>query len=356
MNYLLNFNGEKYSETVKKLFRVRKCMKNLKSNIAVVAIGGNALSAGLSTIKEQTARAQKAANLVKMLVNHNLNVVVVHGNGPQVGVAYLKELAGLKENLPPLNLAYCDALTQAEIGSMLELAIINSINAERPDFEVLTIVTQVEVKKDDPAFRNPVKPVGPFYSRHEIKELHSRFPDWVIKHEPGRGYRRVVPSPAPVKVFASSSIPDAFRTAQVIIAGGGGGIPVVRNPDNTFDMVDAVVDKDKTAVQIALDIGASFLFMLTGVPQVAVNFGKPEQAFLSIVTVDQMKKYLAQGHFPPGSMGPKVEAAIRFVEGTGGEAIITDSQHIEAALARKAGTVVVGKYRQLELFDFGERA
>ncbi len=322
-------------------------MINSDSHIAVVAIGGNALSEGLSSMEEQMTRAQKAANLVKILVKHGLNVVVVHGNGPQVGVAYLKQLAGLKENLPPLNLAYCDALTQAEIGSMLELAIINSINTEHPDFEVLTIITQVEVNKDDPAFRDPVKPVGPCYSREEMQDLHERFPDWTVKHEPGRGFRRVVPSPAPVKVFASSSIPDAFRTAQVIIAGGGGGIPVVRNADNTFDMVDAVVDKDKTAVQIALDIGASFLFMLTGVPQVAIHYHTPKQSFLGRVPVARMRQYLDQGHFPPGSMGPKVEAAIRFVEGTGGEAIITDSQHVEAALEKQAGTIVVSDGKNL---------
>ena len=246
-------------------------------NIAVVAIGGNALSDGRSSIKEQMRRAYLAAELVKTLVDRNFDVVVVHGNGPQVGMAYLRQLAGIKENIPPLTLAMCDALTQGEIGTMLELAIINTVNKEKPGFDVLTIVTQVEVREDDPAFKNPTKPVGPFYTKHEAEELQRQFPDWTITEERGRGYRRVVPSPIPIKAFSASSIPDAFKTANVIIAGGGGGIPVIRRPDNTFELVDAVIDKDRTACLIALDIKATHFFVLTGVPHVCLDFGKPTQ-------------------------------------------------------------------------------
>ncbi len=306
--------------------------------IAVVAIGGNALSDGKTPISEQMKRAYKAAELIKILVDEDFNVVVVHGNGPQVGVQYLRSLAGLKENIPPLNLALCDALTQAEIGTMLELAIINTINREKPDFEVLTIVSQVEVKADDPAFKNPTKPVGPFYTKEEAKEMKKRFPDWTIVEDSGRGYRRVVPSPKPIKVFSASSIPSSFETANVVIAGGGGGIPVVRKKDNTFELVDAVIDKDRTASLIALEINATHFFLLTGVPHVSINYGKPDEKSLYDISVEEAKKYLKEGHFPPGSMGPKIESAILFTEKTGGVSIITDSSHIKDALAGKEGT------------------
>jgi len=308
--------------------------------IAVIAIGGNALSDGRSTIEEQMRRAYQAAELVKDLVLRDFRIVVVHGNGPQVGLAYLRQQAGLKENLPPLDLAMCDAQTQAEIGTMLELAIINTINHEKPDFEVLTIVSQVEVRADDPAFQNPTKPVGPFYKADEVADIHRRFPDWTIIEDAGRGYRRVVPSPKPVKVFATSIIPSAFREARVVIAGGGGGIPVVRRNDHTFELVDAVIDKDRTSCLVALGIRASHFFLLTGVPHVAIHFGKPEQRSLHDVDAAAMRRHLAEGHFPPGSMGPKIEAAIEFAEKTGGTAIITDAAHIGAALDGREGTRV----------------
>ncbi len=306
--------------------------------IAVVAIGGNALSDGKTPIEEQMKRAYKAAELIKILVDEEFHVVVVHGNGPQVGIQYLRSLAGIKENIPPLNLALCDALTQAEIGTMLELAIINTINKDKPEFEVLTIVSQVEVKADDPAFKNPTKPVGPFYTKEEAEDIKKQFPEWTIIEDSKRGYRRVVPSPKPVKVFSASSIPDAFKTADVVIAGGGGGIPVIRKPDNTFELVDAVIDKDRTAALIALEIKASHFFLLTGVPHVSINYGEPDEKSLYDITIEEAKKYLKEGHFPPGSMGPKIESAILFSSKTGGTAIITDSSNIKNALKGIEGT------------------
>ncbi len=307
-------------------------------NIAVVAIGGNALSDGNTPSKEQLKRAYQAAKLIEILYNEGFKVVVVHGNGPQVGMAYLRQLAGLKENIHPLNLALCDALTQAEIGTMLELAIINTINKKNPEFEVLTIVSQVEVLKDDPGFDNPSKPVGPFYSKDELEEIKEKFPDWIMKEDSGRGYRRVVPSPKPVKVFSSHIIPDAFKKADVIIAGGGGGIPVVRNKDNTFELVDAVIDKDRTASLIAKEVGASHFFLLTGVPHVLINFGKENEEVVYKMSVKEAKRFLSEGQFPAGSMGPKIEASIDFVEATSNEAIITNSENILKALKGEEGT------------------
>ncbi len=307
-------------------------------NVAVVAIGGNALSDGNTPPKDQLKRAYQAAKLIEILYKEGFKVVVVHGNGPQVGMAYLRQLAGLKENIHPLNLALCDALTQAEIGTMLELAIINTINKKNPAFEVLTIVSQVEVLKDDPGFDNPSKPVGPFYSEDELEEIKEKFPDWIMKEDSGRGYRRVVPSPKPVKVFSSHIIPDAFKKADVIIAGGGGGIPVVRNEDNTFELVDAVIDKDRTASLIAKEVGASHFFLLTGVPHVLINFGKKNEEIVYKMSVKEAKRFLSEGQFPAGSMGPKIEASIDFVEATSNEAIITNSENILKALKGEEGT------------------
>lgn len=306
---------------------------------AVVAIGGNFLSDGKSDTLEQMKRAYKAAELIKILVNKDFNVVVVHGNGPQVGMTYLRQLEGQKTGIPPLNLALCNALTQAEIGTLLELAIINTINRERPGFDVLTLVSQVEVKGDDPAFQNPTKPIGPFLTKEEAERMKELFPQWTIIEDSGRGYRRVVPSPVPINVFSSTSIADTFKTANVIIAGGGGGIPVVRNPeDDTFELVDSVIDKDRTAFLIAQEIKATHFFLLTGVPHVSINFGTPDEKALYGVNVADAKNYLAQGQFPAGSMGPKIEAAINFAEATGGTAIITDAEYIADALDEKEGT------------------
>jgi carbamate kinase len=307
--------------------------------IAVVAIGGNFLSDGKSPMDEQLERAYKAAELIRLLTNRDFKVVVVHGNGPQVGLTYLRQLAGRKVNIPPLNLALCNALTQAEIGTMLELAIINTVNLEKPDFDVLTLLSQVEVRSDDPAFQNPTKPIGPFLTKEEAEEMKKKFPHWTFIEDSGRGYRRVVPSPVPIDVFCSHAIPDAFRSANVVIAGGGGGIPVVRNPKtNTFELVDSVIDKDRTAYLIALEIMATHFFLLTGVPHVSIHFGTPQEKSLFDVSVEEAKKYMADGQFPVGSMGPKIESAINFAENTGGTAIITNADHIVDALENKEGT------------------
>jgi len=308
---------------------------------AVVAIGGNFLSEGKSSVDEQMERAYQAAQLIKSLVERNFNVVVVHGNGPQVGMAYLRQFEGLKVGIPGQSLAMCNALTQAEIGTMLELAIVNTLNKENPHINVLTLVSQVEVNADDKAFQNPTKPIGPFYSKEEADELKKLFPQWTIIEDSGRGYRRVVPSPKPVKVFSSTSIADTFRTADVIIAGGGGGIPVIRDvKENTFQLVDSVIDKDRTAVLIAEAINATHFFLLTGVANVCIDFGKPTQKALQNVTIAEVQKYYDDGQFPPGSMGPKIEAAIAFASKTGGTAIITDADSIALASEGKAGTHV----------------
>lgn len=313
-------------------------MKNIKS--AVVAIGGNFLSDGKSGLKEQMEKATQAAKLIEIIIQKNYKVVVVHGNGPQVGMTYLRQLSGEKENIPPLNLALCDAVSQAEIGTMLELAIINALNKKVKNFNVLTIVSQVEVLKDDPAFLNPTKPIGPFYTQNELSSIKNKFTDWIFIEDSGRGYRRVVPSPRPVKVFSASSINNAFNTADVIIAGGGGGIPVVRNKDNTFDLVDGVIDKDRTAALIAGEIKADLFFLLTGISNVKINFNQPNEKELFDITVDEAEKYLNEGHFPAGSMGPKVESAIDFCRKSRGTCVITNADNVKQAFDEKVGTQI----------------
>jgi len=312
-------------------------MKNEKT--AVVAIGGNFLSDGRSGMDEQMEKAGQAARLIEIIVQQGYRVVVVHGNGPQVGMTYLRQLAGAEENIPPLNLALCDAVTQAEIGTILELAIINNeINQKVSGFNVLTIVSQVEVRSDDPAFNHPTKPIGPFYTAGQQADLKREFPHWKFIEDSGRGYRRVVPSPRPIKVFVAGSIRDAFKSANVIIAGGGGGIPVIRNRDHTFSLVDGVIDKDRTAALIAAEIQADLFFLLTGVDRVKINFQKPDEKDLHDITVEQADRYLQEGHFPPGSMGPKIESAINFCKESTGTCIITNTDHLKQALAGRAGT------------------
>ncbi len=314
-------------------------MKDRK--IAVVAIGGNSLIKDKQhqTVGDQYEAAKETAQHIAGMIESGWDVVIGHGNGPQVGVTYLRQLAGQKADIPPLNLALCNALTQAEIGTLLELAIINTLNQQNPDSNVLALVSQVEVTADDPAFQNPTKPIGPFLTKEEAEEMKQKFPDWTIVEDSGRGYRRVVPSPVPIKVFASKSIGEMFNSVDVVIAGGGGGIPVVRDKKtNTFTMVDSVIDKDRTAYLIAMAIKATHFFLLTGVPHVSINFGTPEEESLFDITVEEAKKHLIDGQFPAGSMGPKIESAVRFAEDTGGTAIITNEEHIAAALEGTEGT------------------
>ncbi|MFX1254527.1 MAG: carbamate kinase [Promethearchaeota archaeon] len=307
--------------------------------IAVVAIGGNALSSGRSPIQEQMEKASHiAVNLIRELILENFRVVVVHGNGPQVGMAYLQQLAGLSKNIPPLNLSLCNAVTQGSIGTILELGIINSLNKEF-DVEAATLVTQVEVKADDTAFKDFTKPIGPFYTANEIKDLQKSFPDWRFKQDSGgRGYRRVVPSPIPVSVFGDRLVSDLLQKVHVVIIGGGGGIPVVRMPDNTFQFVDAVIDKDRTANLVAKYLKASHLFLVTNVPKIYADYNTENQKPLSVLTVKEAQVLLAQNQFPPGSMGPKVEAAIDYVQTVKGIAIITDVLSISKALHGQEGT------------------
>jgi carbamate kinase len=302
----------------------------------VVALGGNVLTreGQAGTHEEQEANAQLMARAVARILDTDWRVVLTHGNGPQVGNLAIQHEEGA-DMVPPQPLFVLGAMTQGQIGHVLGSAV-----ARASGTEVVTVVTHVEVDRDDPAFEDPTKPIGPFFTdRREARRL-AREREWVIRQDAGRGFRRVVPSPDPRSIVEADAIGMLVEQGFTVIAAGGGGIPVVRRGKRLAG-VDAVIDKDLSAERLASDIGADTLLMLTGVDRVAVDFGTPDERPLEVVTVEEAGELMAAGQFPPGSMGPKVTAAVRFVEGGGAQALITSPRRAVAALAGRHGTRVV---------------
>jgi len=301
----------------------------------VVALGGNVLTreGQDGTHDEQEANAREMARSVARIIDADWRVVITHGNGPQVGNLSIQQEEGA-EMVPPQPLFVLGAMTQGQIGHVLGSAV-----AQASSTDVVSMVTHVEVDRDDPAFDNPTKPIGPFFSERQARRLAEER-GWVVRQDAGRGFRRVVPSPDPRAIVEADAIGTLVDEGFTLIAAGGGGIPVVRRGKRWVG-VDAVIDKDLSAERLASDIGADTLLMLTGVDRVAVDFGTLDQRPLSNIGVDEARELLDQGQFPPGSMGPKVTAAIRFVEGGGARAIITSPRRAVAALAGTHGTVVV---------------
>jgi len=266
-------------------------------------------------------------------------VVITHGNGPQVGFILLRsELASHVLHTVPLD--SCGADTQGAIGYMIQQSLYNEFLKRGMRKQAVTVVTQVVVDKDDPAFQNPTKPIGPFYTEEEAKRLAAER-GWVVKDDAGRGWRRVVPSPIPQEIVEQEAIKALIEQGFVVIGVGGGGIPVVRQEDGSLRGVEAVIDKDYASSLLASGIGADLFLISTAVEKVALNYGQPNQVWLDRMTVAEAKRYLAEGHFPPGSMGPKIEAIIQFLERGGKEAIITSPENIERALAGETGTRIV---------------
>ncbi len=310
----------------------------MKQKIALIAFGGNALlpdnQRGLQD--EQMRNAQKAAELMAHIVRKGYELIIVHGNGPQVG-NLLIQMEESVTKIPPYSLEVCDAMTEGSMGYMLERAIINELRKHSIDKEAITVITQVIVDKDDPAFQTPTKPVGPFYTKFRAKEL-GREKKWTIVEDAGRGYRRVVPSPKPIDVVPKWVIRDLVMAGRVVIAAGGGGIPVIINGRGLFEGVEAVIDKDYAASLIAREVKVDLFIILTGTDRVYANYGKPDQKPLDIMTIAQAREFLAQGQFPAGSMGPKIMAAIEFIEAGGTEVMITSASHLKAALLNRSGT------------------
>lgn len=299
--------------------------------LAVVAFGGNALIRGdqKGTIDEQETNVYETCTHILELIRKNYKLVLTHGNGPQVGNVLLQHEGGESVyGIPKMPMDFCVAETQGSIGYMIEQQLRNVLEADNKFRDIITIITQVIVDKKDPAFENPTKPVGPFYTKEEADKLAADN-NWTFKEDPRkRGWRRVVASPKPVGINNRKAIETLARSGQVVVAVGGGGIPVFYVEPNKLQGIDAVIDKDLASALLASQIGADEFFIMTDVPKVCINFHTPEQKELDVITVSEAKKYLSEGHFAEGSMAPKVRAAVYFVENGGQETIITTASEL----------------------------
>ena len=242
--------------------------------------------------------------------------------------------------IPPYSLDVCDAMTEGSMGFMLERALVNELRRRSIDREVASLVSQVVVDKDDPAFAKPTKPVGPFYSKFRGEQL-AREKGWTMVEDAGRGYRKVVASPRPIDVVNNGIIRELVEAGRIVIAAGGGGVPVILNGNGLFEGVEAVIDKDYAASLLAREVKVDLFIILTAIERVFINFGKPDQREAPVLTVDEARQYLAEGQFPPGSMGPKIRAAIEYIEAGGREVLITKDSHLKAALINRSGTRIV---------------
>ncbi|MBJ7668827.1 carbamate kinase [Weissella confusa] len=306
----------------------------------VVALGGNAiLTDDPSAEAQQTALQQTAKYLVNFLEMGDVQLVLTHGNGPQVGNLVLQQLDGSSAKNPAMPLDTVGAMTQGEIGLWLADALNEEIISRRLDQKVATVLTRTVVDANDAAFEQPTKPIGPFYTAEEAKTVRDEHPDWTIVEDAGRGYRRVVPSPKPISIMEADAIRTLAQEGVTLIAAGGGGVPVVRK-DNDITGVEAVIDKDFTAAKLAELVEADELVILTAVQYVTKDFKKPTQEDIKQATVAEMQALVDEGQFPAGSMKPKVEAAMSFVTATGRNAVITSLDNIAAYLENGDGTVI----------------
>jgi len=307
---------------------------------AVIAIGGNSIlrAEQKGTIPEQFANTIETAEHVADMIMMGYELVITHGNGPQVGNMLLMS-EKTEEILYPLLLDICDSNTQGSMGYMIQQTLGNVLKKRKIKKSVVTVVTQVVVDRNDSAFKKPTKPIGSFYSK-ENAEKYRKEKKWDIIEDAGRGYRRVVPSPEPLEIVENEVIQKLVDDDVIVIAVGGGGIPVVKEK-NFLKGVEAVIDKDLASSLLASNINAELLLISTNVEKVFLNYNKPNQKGIDRMTVKDAKKYLSEGHFPPGSMGPKIEAGIRFLEKGGKEVIITSPECIGDALKNKTGTHII---------------
>jgi carbamate kinase len=307
------------------------------SRIAVVAVGGNALTreGEAGTYAQQWRNATRVAGAICRLVEAGYQAVLIHGNGPQVGNLSIQQEEGSRL-VPAQPLAELVAMTQGAIGHLLSLALHH---ASTGTLGVVDIVTHVEVQSSDPAFRNPTKPIGPFLPEDVARQLAAER-DWVVREDAGRGFRRVVASPEPKAILEAAAIRELASKGFLVIAGGGGGIPVVRRGRRVAG-VDAVIDKDLTAARLATSVGADTLVFLTGASNVFLDWGTPGQHAVTEMTAAEAEDHIAGGQFAAGSMGPKITAAVRFLAQGGQQCIITSARHLAAALAGTHGTRIV---------------
>ncbi len=311
------------------------------NKLALIAFGGNAMLASgeKGTAKEQYRNSKKAASLMVDIVKKGYELIIVHGNGPQVGNVLL-QMEGSATTVPPFPLDVCDAMTEGSMGYMLEKAILNELRKQSIDKEVVTLLTQVIVDRDDKAFDNPTKPIGPFYNKFRagqlVKENH-----WTMVEDAGRGFRRVVPSPRPIDIVPKRAIRAMVEKGIIVVAAGGGGIPVFLNSSGYVEGVEAVIDKDFASSLISKEAGVDLFIILTGVDRVVENFGKPDAVPLKVIDIEKAEKMLEDGQFPPGSMGPKISASIDYIKNGGSEVLITSAEKLRAALIGRSGTRIV---------------
>ncbi len=308
----------------------------------VIAIGGNSLipDADHKSVQDQYAAAAETDDHIASLIEQGWDVAISHGNGPQVGFILRRSEMSSSE-LHEIPLDYCGADTQGAIGYMLQQNLINDLRQRGIRKSVATVVTQVEVDRNDPAFKSPSKPIGSFMDEAEAKRREAE-EGWDIKEDAGRGWRRVVASPAPMRIVELDVIKQLLDAGVATIAVGGGGIPVITNEQGDLEGIAAVIDKDLASALLASQIDADLLLISTAVEQVALNFGKENEEWVSQLTLAEVKQYLAEGgHFAEGSMAPKMRAVVQYMEAGGKEALITNPQNLERAMAGETGTRIV---------------
>lgn len=306
----------------------------------VIALGGNALG---DTPEEQKQKIYSAAPSLVGLISQGYEIIISHGNGPQVGMINLAfaEASEKNEKIPPIELPECTAMSQGYIGYHLQNGIKRELRNKGMPWHVATMITQIEVDADDPAFKNPSKPIGPYYTREQAEALMRERPDAIYREDAGRGWRRMVASPKPRDIIERDSILNLLDNEFIVIACGGGGIPVIRRGDGVYEGVSAVIDKDSASARLAEVCDAEYLFILTAVERVALDWGKPSQRFVDKMSVSEALRYCEEGHFAPGSMLPKVRAAISFAESKPGRrAIIASLDNAPLAIQGKSGTEI----------------
>lgn len=313
----------------------------MTKKLAVVAIGGNAVNkpGEKATSGNMLRNIAETTEFLVDMVDGDYELVITHGNGPQVGNLLIQQDMA-KEKIPPFPIDVNDAQTQGSLGFMIAQSLRNSFVKRGLNREVCAVVTQIVVDPEDQAFANPTKPVGPFYSEEEGKRIAAE-KGWHFVEDSGRGWRRVVPSPMPLDIVEKNSIIKLLEADVITIAAGGGGIPVEKTGSGMLEGVEAVIDKDRASALLAREINATELIILTGVDVVYLNYGKPEEKILREIKVSEAKEYLTGGQFPKGSMGPKIEAAVSFVEETGRKCLITSMEKLSSALKGETGTLII---------------
>jgi len=309
----------------------------------LIAVGGNAIHPGgiLGTPREQADIVAATARALLPIMRLDTELIVTHGNGPVVGKILLRQTLA-RQRVVPMSLDICVAHSQGGIAYLLMQAFENALREAESQRHVVCLLTQVEVDPDDPGFRNPTKPIGYFYTPEEAAAIQREL-GWTMRDDAGRGFRLVVPSPAPQHIVDISLIDALAKRGAVVIAGGGGGIPVVRGPKKVRHGIEAVIDKDLTSALMANVLGIDVMMILTGVSRVALDFGTPRQRAVERMRLSEARRYLQAGHFPAGSMGPKVEAVVSFLKAGGKRGLITNAASLSDALDGRAGTHFVGR-------------